>query len=82
MTAAADPRHPQQGSRETRRPARRETRPPVDEEARRERLEQFHTRLSESVLSMTSGTAWADWLQTAARFHHYSFRNTHVDCMT
>ena len=57
-------------------PPRRESRAPVDEDARRERLEQFHTRLSESVLSMTSGTAWADWLQTAARFHHYSFRNT------
>ncbi|MEP6799380.1 MAG: ArdC family protein [Lapillicoccus sp.] len=25
---------------------------------------------------MTTGTAWADWLKTAARFHHYSFRNT------
>ena len=76
MSAAADQQHPQQGPRGTRRPARRETRPPVDEDARRERLEQFHTRLSDAVLSMTSGTAWADWLTTAARFHHYSFRNT------
>jgi len=76
MSAAVDPQHPQQGPRGTRRTARRETRSPVDEDARRERLEQFHTRLSESVLSMTSGTAWADWLTTAARFHHYSFRNT------
>ncbi len=56
--------------------APRAARASVDEEARRERLEQFHTRLSESVLTMTSGTAWTDWLTTAARFHHYSFRNT------
>ena len=76
MSAAADHQHPAQGPRGTRRPARRETRPPVEQDARRQRLEQFHTRLSDSVLSMTSGTAWADWLTTAARFHHYSFRNT------
>lgn len=47
-----------------------------DEQARQERLEQLHTRLSEQVLSLTSGPAWAQWLTTAARFHHYSFRNT------
>ena len=88
MTAAADHQHPQQttpAARKTRgnaskppKPTRaaRGTRPPVDEDARQQRLEEFHTRLSESVLSMTTGTAWADWLKTAARFHHYSFRNT------
>ena len=64
--------HPSHGSAATRRPAR----PPVDEDARRERLQQFHARLSEQVLSLTSSTAWTDWLRTAARFHSYSFRNT------
>ena len=77
MSAAADHQHPQQGQAKTGPPARRTPRRPlVDEDARQIRLEQFHTRLSESVLSMTSGAAWSDWLKTAARFHHYSFRNT------
>jgi len=71
-TAPDEHTHNWQGSAKTRRPAR----PPADEDARRERLEQFHSRLSEQVLSLTSSTAWTDWLQTAARFHSYSFRNT------
>lgn len=48
----------------------------LDEQARRERLAQFHNQLSQQVLSLTSGTQWAAWLATAARFHHYSFGNT------
>jgi len=71
-TAPEEDTHTSQGSARTRRPAR----PPADEDARRERLEQFHARLSEQVLSLTSSTAWTDWLRTAARFHSYSFRNT------
>jgi len=71
-TAPDEHTHNWQGSAKTRRPAR----PPADEDARRERLEQFHSRLSEQVLSLSTSTAWTDWLQTAARFHSYSFRNT------
>jgi len=63
MSTAPDQHtHPSQGS--------------AKDEDRRERLEQFHARLSEQVLSLTSSTAWTDWLRTAARFHSYSFRNT------
>jgi len=71
-TAPDEDTHTSQGSAKTRRPAR----PPADEDTRRERLEQFHSRLSAQVLSLSSSTAWTDWLQTAARFHSYSFRNT------
>jgi len=57
----------------------RRRRPPVparDDAARRERLEAFHDTLSEQVLTLTSSTAWTDWLRTASRFHQYSFGNT------
>ena len=54
----------------------RASRPQVDEDTRRERLEQFHATLSDQVLTLTSSTAWTDWLRTAARFHHYSLNNT------
>ena len=47
-----------------------------DQVPRQERLQQFHATLTEQVLSLTSSQAWTDWLRTAARFHHYSFRNT------
>jgi len=57
----------------------RRRRPPVparDGAARRERLEAFHETLSEQVLTLSSSTAWTDWLRTASRFHQYSFGNT------
>jgi len=54
----------------------RAARPHVDEDTRQERLEQFHTTLSDQVLTLTSSTAWTNWLRTAARFHHYSLNNT------
>lgn len=57
-------------------PRQRKPVAPRDEAARRERLEQFHDTLSEQVLTLTSSTAWTDWLRTAARFHAYSFGNT------
>lgn len=75
-TAPDENPHTSPGSARPRRPSRRTPPPPADEDARRERLEQFHTHLSEQVLSLTSSTAWTSWLQTAARFHSYSFRNT------
>jgi DNA primase len=48
----------------------------VSDTERRDRLEAFHATLSDQVLTLTSSSAWTDWLRTAARFHHYSFRNT------
>ena len=48
----------------------------VSDTERRDRLEAFHSTLSDQVLTLTSSSAWTDWLRTAARFHHYSFRNT------
>src|SRR5665647_932973 len=52
------------------------TRPRLDEDGRRERLEAFHATLSAQVLSLTTSQAWTAWLGTAARFHHYSTLNT------
>ncbi len=69
MSTAPEPRS-------ARRSSGRAARPQVDEDTRRERLEQFHATLSEQVLTLTSSTAWTNWLQTAARFHHYSLNNT------
>ena len=69
------PHQPQ--SRDEVEPRRRRPPGPArDDAARRERLEAFHDTLSEQVLTLTSSTAWTDWLRTAARFHSYSFGNT------
>ncbi len=52
------------------------SRPPRDEMAQRERLEAFHQQLTDQVLALADGPSWKSWLQTAAKFHHYSFNNT------
>ncbi len=52
------------------------SRPPRDEAAQRERLEAFHQQLTDQVLALADGPSWKSWLQTAAKFHHYSFNNT------
>ncbi len=56
--------------------SRGSSRPPRDEEAQRERLEAFHQQLTDQVLALANGPAWKSWLETAARFHHYSSNNT------
>ena len=48
---------------------------------RPQRLDVLHAQLSAQVLQLTTGPAWTQWLQTAAKFHRYSFNNTHVDCL-
>ncbi len=59
------------------RSASRSRRRGADSETeRRDRLEAFHAALSDQVLTLTSSSAWTDWLRAAARFHQYSFRNT------
>ena len=68
---SAAPGHP--APADTGAPPRR---PRRDEDGRRDRLEQFHATLSAQVLLLSGSKAWTDWLATAARFHHYSFRNT------
>ena len=68
MSTAPEHRSPRRGGRAGRHQ--------VDEDTRRERLEQFHATLSDQVLTLTSSTAWTNWLRTAARFHHYSLNNT------
>ena len=50
--------------------------PPRDEAAQQARLEDFHQRLTEQVLALSDGPTWKAWLQTAAKFHDYSFNNT------
>lgn len=43
--------------------------------ARHERLEELHRRLADGVAAIRDGQAWRDWLDTAAKFHRYSFNN-------
>lgn len=40
-----------------------------------DRLEALHEALTESVGALTSSDAWTAWLDTAAKFHTYSFNN-------
>ena len=51
-------------------------RPPRDDAAQQARLEAFHQRLTDQVLALSAGPTWKAWLQTAAKFHDYSFTNT------
>jgi hypothetical protein len=45
-------------------------------EARKaERLNELHTQLSKGVQELQSGQAWQAWLDTASKFHRYSFNN-------
>ena len=39
------------------------------------KLEALHTTLTEHVATMRAGQDWQDWLNVAARFHHYSLNN-------
>ena len=60
-------------------PRRRRDRGPgqraAAEAARTERLEALHRQLAAGVAAIRDGQAWRGWLDTAARFHAYSFRN-------
>jgi DNA primase len=42
---------------------------------RQARLEALHERLVDEVRKICTGDDWRAWLDTAARFHRYSFRN-------
>ena len=44
-------------------------------EARTDKLQQAHERLTEAVESIVTGDDWARMLKTAAKFHRYSFNN-------
>jgi hypothetical protein len=44
-------------------------------ETRTDKLQQAHERLSEAVESIVSGDDWKRMLETAAKFHKYSFDN-------
>ena len=60
------------------KPRRRERTPAqlaAAQEARTERLEALHQQLAEGVAAIRDGQAWTDWLNTAAKFHSYSFNN-------
>ncbi len=46
------------------------------EEAREAKLAALHETLTEQVAALASGPQWRAWLETAARFHNYSFNNT------
>jgi DNA primase catalytic core len=46
------------------------------EEQRAEKLQALHSRLGEQVEALRSGADWQAWLDVAARFHTYSWRNT------
>ena len=43
--------------------------------ARAAKLEALHTTLTEHVATLRGGQDWQDWLNVAARFHHYSLNN-------
>ena len=45
-------------------------------EQRKAELDTMHQRLSDGVNALVNGDEWQAWLQVAARFHAYSFRNT------
>ena len=60
------------------KPRRRERTPAqlaAAQEARTERVEGLHQQLADGVAAIRDGQAWADWLNTAAKFHSYSFNN-------
>jgi DNA primase catalytic core len=44
--------------------------------ARATKLAGLHDTLTAGVQALTSGDQWRKWLDTAAKFHSYSFRNT------
>jgi DNA primase catalytic core len=46
------------------------------EEQRAEKLQALHRRLGDQVEALRSGEDWRAWLDVAARFHTYSWRNT------
>lgn len=46
-----------------------------DADVRRQQLEAMHERLVEAVRDIRTGDDWRAWLDVAARFHTYSFRN-------
>ncbi len=45
-------------------------------EARAAKLTELHDTLAEQVTALASGPQWRAWLDTAAKFHNYSFGNT------
>ena len=45
-------------------------------EARQAKLADLHDGLAEQVSALATGPQWRAWLDTAAKFHNYSFNNT------
>ena len=43
--------------------------------ARDAKLDALHNTLTQQITALRNGQDWQDWLNVAARFHHYSFNN-------